>query len=288
MQETQDIQIREIGQNALEYPKEWQALSDKPQTVFALGNTALLQTRKFVVVGSRTTPITARKTGAEICKELSGAFTIVTGVADGADSSAIEGSLAGGGKIVCLLAGGFSALPQANAKLLEKAVKNGGLLLSPHPYETPVRSFSYEYRNKLLATLGEGTLVLGAGNKSGALITARYTAKQGKPVFALPYAPSVLAGEGCNALIKEGAHLTENATDVFKRFGVCADAVKKEVDLTETEGRVVAVLRLLGEGHIGEISSHLQMPAFKLRATLASLEVKGKVTSLGGNRFSPV
>ncbi len=282
------MQIEEIAQNSLSYPVEWQGLLDKPQTLFAIGNASLIQTRKFTVVGSRRTPTTARKLGAEICKELSSVFTLVTGVADGGDSAVIEGGLAGGGRVICLLAGGFSSIPQNGASLLDKVVRLGGLLLSPHPYETPVRNFSYEYRNKLLALLGEGTLVLGAAEKSGALITAKYAVEFGKPVFALPYAPSTLAGVGCNALIKKGAYLTENSFDILHRFGINCIEKKAEVALNADEQKALEFLRELGEGHISELSSKSGVPVFKLRAVLAALEVKGLASSLGGNRFSAI
>ena len=282
------MEIQEIGQNSSYYPIEWQPLLDKPQTLFAIGNVSLIQTRKFTVVGSRRTPTAARKIGAEICKDLSSVFTLVTGVADGGDGAAIEGALAGSGRVICLLAGGLSTLPQGGASILDKVIKRGGLLLSPHPYETTVRNFSYEYRNKLLAALGEGTLVLGAAEKSGALITARYAADFEKPVFALPYAPNTFAGAGCNALIKKGAHLTENSFDIFHRFGINCIEKKEEVALSETETRTLETLRTLGEGHISELSARSGIPVFKLRAVLAALEVKGRVVTLGGNRFSAV
>lgn len=282
------MQIEEIAQNSSLYPNEWQGLLDKPQTLFAIGNTSLIQTRKFTVVGSRRTPISARKLGEEICKELSSVFTLVTGVADGGDSAAIEGGLAGSGKIICVLAGGFSSIPQNGASLLDKVIKQGGLLLSPHPYETPVRNFSYEYRNKLLASLGEGTLVLGAGERSGALITAKYASEFEKPVFALPYAPSTLAGAGCNALIKKGAYLTENSFDILYRFGINCIEKKEKVALTAEEERALGLLREQGEGHILELSSKSGVPVFKLRAILAALEVKGLIACLGGNRFSAI
>ncbi|MBE7067880.1 MAG: hypothetical protein E7381_01120 [Clostridiales bacterium] len=270
------------------YPKEWENLPDKPKTLYAIGNTKLLKEEKFAIVGSRTTIATALKLGAEIAKEITQAFAVVTGVADGGDSSAIEGAILGGGKIICLLAGGFSALPQSNLTLLEKAVQAGGLLLSPHAYEVGVRAFSYEYRNKLLAFLSEGVLVTGAGQKSGALITARYAYKLKKPVFAFPYPPNAHAGVGCNAVIKAGGYLTESAEDIFKRFGLSFEKREKRVNLTQDERKVLDILREKGEAHISELGDLSGIPVFKAKALLSALEVKGLVVSLGGNRYAPV
>ncbi|MBQ8323062.1 MAG: DNA-protecting protein DprA [Clostridia bacterium] len=270
------------------YPAEWKTIKDAPTELYAKGNTALLENRKFTVVGSRRTPVNALKLGMTVSAELAHTFTIVTGCADGGDLAAIEGGLMGANKVICVLAGGFGALPQSNLPLLERVARNG-LLLALHPYDTAVRSFSYEYRNKLLAALGEGTLVLGAGETSGALITAKYAVKAQKPTFAFPYPPNSAVGCGCNGLIKNGAYLTENAQDIFDKLGVKATAAEKpKVPLTADEEKMLSALRELTEGHINELSAKAGVPVFRTRAVLSALEVKGLAVSVGGNRYAPV
>ena len=279
--------LQELNIGAPMYPKSWESLPDAPQSLQYVGDVALLATRKFTVVGSRTTPVQMRKLGKEVVGGIANHFTIVTGVADGGDETAIRGALEVDGKVICVLAGGFSAIPQSNLPLLKEVAKNG-LLLSPYPYDAPTRSFSYEYRNKLLAYLGEGALVLGAGEKSGALITAKYAKKAGKEIFAFPYAPRVHAGVGCNRLIKEGAHLTESAEDVLLCMGITPTAKKAPVALTKEEQAVLETLALLSEAHVNELSSKSGIPVFKLRATLSALEIKGAITPIGGNRYAIV
>ncbi len=284
MQESQCKKLR-IGEEG--YPQEWLALADAPKEIQYLGDIRLLQTRKFTVVGSRTTPTQAKKVGKELVGALSSVFTIVTGVADGGDEAAITGAIEHGGKVICVLAGGFSALPQGNLPLLREVAKKG-LLLSPFPFQESARKYAYEYRNKLLAHLGEGTLVLGAAEKSGALITAKYAKAQGKQIFALPYAPNTHAGVGCNALIKNGAHLTETANDVLEKFGVARIEKTPAPTLNATETLVVTTLRESAELHVSELCAKTGIPVFKIRAVLSSLEVKGLVANLGGNRYAPV
>ena len=279
--------IVEIPVSSPDYPVEWKGLPDAPPVIYARGNIALLRERKFTVVGARRTPAPALKLGARICKELSNGVAIVTGTADGGDGAAIEGALSGGGKVICVLAGGFSALPQANVQLLGEVAKRG-LLISPYPYETEVRAFSYEYRNKLLATLGEGVLVLGAAEKSGALITAKYTMAQGKPVFAFPYFPGSAAGEGCNKLLKTGGILTESSSDITARMNIQTEEKTRTVVLTADEEKLLSALKTLAEGHASELAAAAGIPPFKVRAVLSALEVKGLVTALGGNRYAPV
>ena len=280
--------IVEIPLTSPDYPTEWRNLPDAPTMVYAKGDIALLRERKFTVVGARRTPAPAMKLGAKISKDLSQSIVIVTGTADGGDGAAIEGALAGGGRVICVLAGGFSALPQAQLNLLNEVVKRG-LLLSPYPPDTEVRAFSYEYRNKLLAALGEGVLVLGAAEKSGALITAKYAKMQQKPIFALPYFPGSAAGEGCNQLLKSGGILTENTFDITARMGITTEEKPRPtVTLTADEEKMLTALKTLAEGHITQLAEQAGIPAFKAKMLLSALEVKGLATALGGNRYAPV
>lgn len=276
--------VVEIPLSAPEYPAELKILFDAPKTLYALGDISLLRERKFCVVGSRRTPPNMLKSGSEIAGKLSAHFVLVTGTADGGDSAAIEGALAAGGKVICVLAGGFSSLPQGNLELLEKVLFNG-LLLSPHPFETGVRAYSYEYRNKLLAYLSEGVLVLGAGEKSGSLITAKYAKEGKKPIFALPYPPNSASGCGCNALIKEGAYLTENANDIAQKYGM-VEKERKQISLTPDEEKVYRALKNMLSAHASELATITQIPVYKLRGVLAALEVKGAIVSIGGNRYA--
>ena len=278
--------IAEIHQDSPLYPKEWLTMDAPPTTLYAVGNLQLLKRRKFAIVGSRRTPLNALKLCEKIAEELAAQLVIVTGAADGGDSAAMEGGLKTG-NIVCLLAGGFGALPQGNLSLLEKVAQKG-LLLSPHPFETEIRNFSYEYRNKLLAAMCEGTLITGAGEKSGALITAKYAKEYGKKIFAFPYPPNAAAGVGCNRLIKQGGYLTEEAEDIACVLGLDLSKTEKAVCLTADEEKIYRVLQELSEGHISEISEKAGIPSFKARAVLSSLEIKGVAVAVGGNRYSVV
>ncbi len=279
--------IIEIPISSPDYPAEWKGLSDAPSMLYAKGNIRLLKERKLTLVGSRRTPAPALKLGNRLAKELCESLVIVTGTADGGDAAAIEGALAGNGKVICVLAGGFGSLSQTNYALLDEVVKRG-LLLSPYPYETPVRTFSYEYRNKLLAALGEGVLVLGAAEKSGALVTAKYAKQLGRKIFALPYFPGSAAGAGCNALLKSGGILVENTFDVTASMGITMIKEKTAIALTLDEEKMLTALEDMSEGHIIELSAKAGIPAFKAKAVLSALEIKGKAVALGGNRYTVV
>ena len=129
--------------------------------------------------------------------------------------------------------------------------------------------------------------MLSAGEKSGALITARYAETFEKPVFALPYPPNSSSGAGCNALIKRGGYLTESATDIAEKYNVDLTENKREISLSPDEQKLYEVLKE-GEAHATELAGKTGIPVFKLRAVLSSLEVKGVVVSLGGNRYAVI
>ena len=278
--------IRAVTKASALYPAALKAMADAPLVLYGKGDVSLLKSRLFTVVGSRRTPAAAMRLGAEICGDISKEFAVVTGVADGGDSAAIEGALQAGGMLISVLPGGLSAIPRGNYALLSRVAEKG-LLLSAHSFDTPVRVFSFESRNKLLARLGEGVLVIGAAEKSGALVTARYAKEEGKPIFALPYFPGAAAGAGCNALIKKGAFLTENSFDILGRFGINLLKEKNPPPLSETEATALFALKELAEAHVSEIAAKAEIPLFKLYGTLASLETKGLIVRLGGNRFAP-
>ena len=265
------------------YFEGWKGLPDSPCVLYVKGDATLIKGKLFAVVGSRKITDAYRKTGEQLCKELATYFTIVTGVAEGGDEAAAKGALQGG-KAICMLAGGFGEAPKDGGDFLE-GCKRHGAVLSVCPYEMPVRNYSYERRNKLLAACAMGVLVLSAGEKSGALKTASYAQGFEKPVFALPYAPGSLSGAGCNALLKKGAVLTENSFDISSYFGINLIEEEKAVSLTAEESRVYEGLKGLGESHLTALSGAVGLPSFKLMAVLAKLEVKGLVEKLGGNRY---
>ena len=279
-------QEQKIERSSPLYPQALRGVEDAPEAVYAVGNLRLLNERLLGVVGARRTPLAACKTGREICKRVAPSIAVLTGLSGGADIAAIEGALDGGGRVVCLLAGGLGSLPQTELPLI-KRVCQSGLLVALHPYDTPVRTFSYEYRNRMLAQLCEGLLVLGAGEQSGALISAKYMSELQKPIFALPYPPNSAYGCGCNGLIKRGAYLTERAEDIGAVLRFESASVQTQ-SLTQNERALLSALQTLGEAHISAIAAEAGLPLFKAQAILSSLEVKGLACGVGGNRFSPV
>lgn len=110
----------------------------------------------------------------------------------------------------------------------------------------------------------------------------------GREVFAFPYSAGVLSGKGCNALIKNGAHLTENILDIFNEFGLDLKKSANNMQLTDTEAAVLAELKITGEGFLPVIAQKLNKFTYQLIPVVTSLEIKGLITKLGGNRYGIV
>lgn len=267
-----------------DYPENLRQTPFPPIVLYCKGNTKLLQTRCFSVVGSRITAPNVITHCKNICRDLTRHFTVVTGMADGADSAAIEGA-AESGKIISVLAYGFDyCYPAFNDKLVKK-VEEGGLLITEHTPQIAPKAYLFPIRNRIIAGLSEGTLVVSAGNKSGALITAEYAAEYGRHLFVFPYNIGTASGAGCNSLIKKGGLLTENILDIFSAFGLDFKEPEKPT-LSADEQKLFALIGEAGEIFVPDAAEKLGKMPFQLIPLLTSLEVKGLIVRLGGNRFS--
>ena len=216
---------------------------------------------------------------------------LLAGLAEGGDSAAIQGALPAGKVISVLPCGLKECYPASHAGLKER-IAGSGLLLSEYPLGEPVKKYSFHERNRLLAGLSEGVLVLSAGAKSGALITANCAAEFGRDVFALPYRPNEARGAGCNDLIKKGASLVTETEDILSFYGLEEAPVREEgteekgPSLTPEEARVYEVLRDGGELHTSVLAEKAGLRVFEVAAVLSSLELKGLAVKAGGNRYS--
>ena len=267
-----------------DYPESLRAIPDPPLALFCAGKRELLNGRKFCIVGSRMLPAWAQAAGKKISSELSERFAVVTGIAEGGDSAAIDGAVASG-KLICVLPCGLDVDYPASHASLKREIAKRGLLVSEVPLGVRAQKFSFHARNRILAGLSEGVLVLAAGERSGALITADRALAYGREVFALPHNAGAAQGAGCNELIKQGAYLCTDAGDIFAAFGM-ERAQRPAVQLTPQEETLLAELRLAGEAHAAVLAGRAGIPVWEAQAVLASLELKGLAVRAGGNQYA--
>lgn len=263
-----------------DYPELLKHIPTPPIVLFLKGKRQLLKSSCFSIVGSRRTTPSSLLQCKSFAKELSEHFTIVSGTAHGADSAALEGAE---GRAISVVAGGFDYLELSNPQL--KAVAQNGLFISEYFPTVAPQTFLYHARNRIIAGLSAGTLIVSAGERSGALITANYAADFGREVFAFPYNIGVSSGAGCNNLIKQGANLCCNPLDIFNAFGLDLKP-SFVVTLSGDEQKVYAAIKEYGEIFVQTLAQSLGVPSFKLTPILSSLEIKGLICRLGGNRYS--
>ncbi len=269
-----------------DYPEALKHISLPPLVLYGAGRRELLQMRKFCVVGSRIIPPWAAKTGRAISEELSSRFAVVTGLAEGGDLAAVEGAVKSGNLICVLPCGLDECYPAAHAAWKE-TVRKSGLLLTECSFGQTAMKFSFHARNRLLAGLSEGVLVLSAAKRSGTLITANYALDAGRDVFALPHNVGAAQGEGCNELIKQGAYLATDAGDILSVYGM-ERRESGQTELSPDEAKTLRILRDLGEVHLAELAARADMKIYEVSALLSALELKGLAVKSGGNKYSAV
>jgi DNA processing protein len=204
------------------YPQALAALRDAPIFLFYRGNSQLLNESSIAIVGSRNPTHYGREQAFTIAQQLvMSDWHVISGLAIGIDGEAHKGALnsltgIGRGKTIAVLGSGLEAIyPKRHQALADDIVAGGGVLLSEHLPDIKALAQHFPRRNRIVSGISLGTLVIEAAYKSGSLITARLAAEQGREVFALPGAVTNPLSRGCHQLIKEGANLIENATDII-------------------------------------------------------------------------
>ena len=269
-----------------DYPEALRNIASPPLLLYGKGDRSLLTKRKFCIVGSRVTPPWAESLGKAIAGELASRFCIVTGLAEGGDSAAISGALPYKNLISVLPCGLKECYPASHAQLRREVAKKG-LLLTEYPPATGVQKYSFHARNRLLAGLSEGVLVLAAGRKSGTLITADCAVKQGKELFIIPSAVNSPRGAGGNRLLKslQGA-MVLSPDDVAEALGVCAapDEPASAMQLDFTEERILDALSF-SEVSFDDLLSITGLGVSDLNALLVRMELNGLIRKLENNYY---
>lgn len=269
------------------YPSNLLEINNYPLVLYCKGNLKLLcKQTLFAIVGSRNTQSVNYALAEEISSDLSeSGVVVVTGTADGGDTAAINGALKTG-NIICVAASGINNIyPTVNQNLIDKVAENG-LVISEYFPTVKSRQWMFPYRNRIIAGLSKGVLIVSGSFKSGTRHTANYALEYGKDVFAFPYNLGVPSGEICNYLIKNGAYLCENSQDILSLLGV-ESSVKREIALTEVEKKVYDAISA-GSVHVDVIASQTGLKQFQLVPVIMSLEIKKIIVKDGLNTYSPL
>lgn len=278
------------------YPAALLESPDPPLLLYGQGDARALNTPSLAIVGSRSASAQGRDHAHRFALELGQrGWTIVSGLALGIDAAAHEGALQGPCATVAVVGTGLDTVyPQRHAGLA-RAVALKGAVISEFAPGVPARAANFPQRNRIIAGLSAGTLVVEAAPGSGSLITARLAAEAGREVFAIPGSIHSPLSRGCHALIRQGAKLVETVQDLLDELpalmptlipaGPCLQA--PEADAPVARRADDSVLQGLGEDPLtlDELGLRTGSSAAELGARLIELELQGRVARLPGGRF---
>ena len=276
-----------------DYPSLLAELDNAPVAMTVRGDTTLLARPCIAIVGARNASAAACRFARALALGLADhGLTVVSGLARGIDTAAHQGSLRGG--TVGVIASGIDiAFPRENADLQE-AVATDGLLIAEQPPGTEPLARHFPYRNRIIAGLSAGTVVVEAAPKSGSLITARLATEAGREVMAVPGSPLDPRAQGCNLLIREGATLIQNADDVLEAISGMSGQVRSEraayqptaVAMEVDEDAMDTIRRLMSHSPVAidELVRQSGVPAPVVSAALLDLELASIVVRHAGSR----
>lgn len=288
------------------YPPGLLAMSDPPPVLYASGRLELLAQPGLAIVGSRSATRQGEATAEAFAAGLARAgLAIVSGLALGIDAAAHRGALDAAGGTIAVVGTGVDVVYPAANRALTARIRAQGLVLSELPLGTPAVAFNFPRRNRLIAGLARGVLVVEAALRSGSLITARLAAEQGREVFAIPGSIHSPVAKGCHRLIREGAKLVESVQDILEELriapavagstphdaaGSTTAASDPARESSPTKPRAPAQQTLLDAlGHdpasLDTLAERTGRPAGELSALLLELELTQDVERLPGDRY---
>ncbi|MDE2599624.1 MAG: DNA-processing protein DprA [Rhodocyclaceae bacterium] len=278
------------------YPPELLTSADPPVLLYAKGNIGLLQQPMLAIVGSRNATRQGELDAEAFAANLSHAgLTIVSGMALGIDAAAHRGGLKGKGGTVAVIGTGIDRIYPARNADLARQIAEHGVILSEFPLGMGPLAHNFPRRNRIIAGLGRGCLVVEAAERSGSLITARLAAEAGREVFAIPGSIHSALARGCHRLIRQGAKLVESAEDILEELQ-WEDAVNppflRPIPPTGTETTPLSAEELKVINALGDAPCDLEALVARsgltpdaLLAMLLPMELDGRIASLPGGRY---
>lgn len=277
-----------------EYPETLREIHDPPLALYVRGSILSRDRRAVAVVGTRRATHYGMQSTRKIAGQLARAgITIESGLALGVDTAAHEAALKAGGRTIAVIGSGLDCFyPPENAKLADEITEQGAVI-TEFPFGREPDKTTFPMRNRIVSGMSEGVLVVEAGRRSGATITANQALQQGRSVFAIPGRIDSYASIGTHELIKNGAYLVTDGEDILEHFemlfprvdtGTAGKPAMPPADLNEDEKRIVA---LLGdeERQVDEVARELGLAPRAINALLLSLELKKVIRMLPGRQI---
>lgn len=268
-----------------DYPRRLLSIEQPPPVLYVRGSLSEADDLALGVVGTRGVTAYGRQVTHDLTSQLArNGLTIVSGLARGIDGIAHRAALDVGGRTIAVLACGVDVIYPPEHRNLAHDIMQNGAIVSDYPLGTQPEANNFPPRNRIISGLSKGVLVVEAGIKSGALITADFAAEQSRDVFAVPGNITARSSQGANKLIQEGAHPVRNAEDILEvlNLSTVVDYVEARETLP-TDPTEAALLKELEEGplHADELSLRCDLPVAQVSSTLVMMELKGMVQQVG-------
>lgn len=271
------------------YPRRLKEIDQPPPLLFVRGSINVEDDWAVSVVGTRRVTPYGRQVASEIARYLAqNGVTVVSGLARGVDAIAHQTAMQAGGRTLAILGSGVDTIyPPEHRKLAEDISKQGAVI-SDYPLGTQPESRNFPPRNRIIAGLSLATIVVEAGETSGALITAEFAVNQGRDVFAVPGSILTPQSEGTNRLIEQGARPLLRMSEILESLKLeqipQKQASRKAIAASPEENRLLSCLTQ-DPRHIDEICAISGLPIQAVSATLTMMELKGLVTHVGSMNY---
>jgi len=285
----QDQGIKVLTWQDGDYPERLREIDQSPPVLYLRGTFQPEDASAVAIVGTRRVTAYGRQVADELAAYLGrNGVTVISGLARGTDAIAHQSAIKAGGRTIAVLGCGIDRVyPPENRQLAEQVIAHG-CLLTDYSVGTPPEGVNFPPRNRIISGLALATIVIEAGEESGALITATFAAEQGREIFAVPggiYAPQ---SKGTNRLIQQGARPLLAVQDVLEALNLTMvnqqNAARRVLPSDALEA---SIFQALGcePVHVDEMCVQLNQPIEKLSAALAMMELKGMVRQVGGMNF---
>ena len=287
------LKIRKIIEYSSDlYPERLRDIKNPPSRLYVQGNLEILNEVGIAVIGSRTNTQYGEKMCKKFVKKLvEYNVNIISGLAYGIDTIAHKNCLKNGGKTIAVLPSGLDNIyPAQNRELAQAIIDNGGAVISEYENNVKADSKKFLERNRIVAGLGIGTLVVEAGHRSGTSVTARYTEEAGKPVFCIPSSLENIKGKTTNELIQNGSKLVTDAEDILIyypniNFSPRQESTKKIcLDISTDLQEVYKFINNIPQD-INEIARKAKLSISEVNYKIMMLQLEDKITELPGQRY---
>ncbi len=283
--------IKYLTWNSSQYPRYLLEIAQPPPVLYFIGEINPADDLAIAIVGTRNVTKYGRQITRDTAAYMAGnGITVVSGLARGVDGIAHQAAIEAGGRTFAVLGSGVDVIYPPDHRKLAREISQHGALISDYPPGTKPDGINFPPRNRIISGLSRGTVVIEAGERSGALITAKFALEQGRDIFAVPGSVLSQMSKGTNQLIAEGATPMTNPviiTDTLNLARTGKERKTEKIDISPIEQNI---LRILGDEsmHIDEICARTSLSIEKLTAELTMMELKGVVQRENGMEYQRV